>query len=197
MLVCIRPKDWCRYCRGIEIASKFITTLISDTNSSKTRIHSSRMHIARCLATIRGTGGGGVSPSGASLSRGLCYIGSDITQWHPQMDWMTHACENIALPQTSFAGVKITFTFGFSQYEWNVKGSFTLNIHSNPLMLPTNKPRKLVAQKHRATSVHHIWYKRSRCRPKSIIENQCKRIQLTFCFAVSFILQCKQLHLLP
>ena len=38
---------------------------------------------------------GGILPAGGSLSRGV-----------PWTEWVTHACENITLSQTSFAGGK-------------------------------------------------------------------------------------------
>ena len=47
---------------------------------------------------------GGVSASGGCLLGGVCSRGGQVRHSSPPVDRMTHASENITLPQTSFAG---------------------------------------------------------------------------------------------
>ena len=82
-----------------------------------TRLHSSRMHTARSLAvspSMLCSGGGAVpgrGEGGAYLVPGGCVPGPGegvsqhaLRQTPPWTEFLTHASENITLPQTSFAG---------------------------------------------------------------------------------------------
>ena len=97
-----------------------------------TRMHSSRMRTARTLTIspstlcsegylvpggVPGPGGCTWSQEGCTWSRGEGYLvpegswctwsrGGDLVRYSPLVDRMTHASENITLPQTSFAGGK-------------------------------------------------------------------------------------------
>ena len=74
----------------------------------KTRMHPSRMRTARSLTACRsicGGGGVGVHGRGDMHGRGCVWKGG-VPRGHawPPVNRMTDACENITLPQTSFAG---------------------------------------------------------------------------------------------
>ena len=87
-----------------------------DFNIFNTRLHSSRMRTAHSLTispSMLCLGGGGVW----SLGRGSYALGGAWSRgwWYPSMHWgrpplwtefLSHASENITLPQTSFAGGK-------------------------------------------------------------------------------------------
>ena len=70
-----------------------------------TRKHSSKESYYP-LFTIRGS----LSEAGGGLCPGVSFWGVSLTEadrkWHPRTEWLTHACENITLSQTSFAGGK-------------------------------------------------------------------------------------------
>ena len=76
----------------------------------KTRMHSSRMRIFRFL-TISRSARGWVLPT--PLDADLwCMLGS---QSPFPVNRMTHRCQNITLPQTSFGGVKKYYNFEFKK----------------------------------------------------------------------------------
>ena len=69
-------------------------------NGKDTIMHSSRMRTARCLRTWGlCLGGAGGLCSGDLFPKDLCHLG-------PIPCGQIDACENITLPQTSFAGSK-------------------------------------------------------------------------------------------
>ena len=79
-----------------------------------TRMHSSRMRTARLLTVSYSAGGGGICPTPTPGYRTpmdadpppLGYVTCDTCWEGNPPDRLTDACENITLPQTSFAGGK-------------------------------------------------------------------------------------------
>ena len=77
-----------------------VFTMEMTKSKADTRMHSSRIRTASSLPY-----GGGVSVR----EGGLCMMSflSPLDRDPPQQNALTHACENITLPQTSFAGGKM------------------------------------------------------------------------------------------
>ena len=75
---------------------------------NKTPMHSSRMHTAYLLTISQPPPPGGRPPDADSPGHVTCDVCWEANHPHPHPSWteeMTHACENITLPQTSLQAV--------------------------------------------------------------------------------------------
>ena len=136
-----------------EKLSYFWQQKLLSTNISVTRMHSSRMCTARSSSR---PGGGGVStyiPLGPAPPPGPGPpVPGTPRARHPPLwtEFLTHACENITFPQTSFAGCKTPFISWTYHKDVRCVGCWVWN---TPGMAPSCTALQAVNLTHSITTV--------------------------------------------
>ena len=115
-------------------------------NCMKTRMHSSMMHTARLLTASCSAGGGVCPPTGCRhpWRQTPPWRQTSLDADLPWTEGMTHACENITLPQTSF--------------ERGNKGNWTVRGRASLAPLTTRKHSSRIPTAHLPTVMNKFEY---------------------------------------